>query len=177
MTADLHYIHYITLHYTMLVIFCRQCSHPNCILTWPANHLSTGSLDIVCDSFAIRYLSSTSLQFTMCMENDDSRHYIYITLHYIGHGGHILSTGSLDKEYEEKWGAKSGGRGGIYQTMGEKKNSSPQEIFGPRNIFLFNYLFVCFSPPAPRHFLLNPPHFFLTPATYFVDSSLPDTRY
>ena len=123
----------VTLHYT--IIFCRQPSHPNCILTWPANHLSTGSLDIVCDSFAIRYLSSTSLQFTMCMENDDSRHYIYITLHYIGHGGHILSTGSLDKEYEEKWGAKSGGRGGIYQTMGEKKNSSPQEIFGPRNIF------------------------------------------
>ena len=33
--------------------------------------------------------------------------------------------------------------------MGEKKNSSPQEIFGPRNIFLFNYLFVCFSPPTP----------------------------
>ena len=33
--------------------------------------------------------------------------------------------------------------------MGEKKNSSPQENFGPRNIFLFNYLFVCFSPPTP----------------------------
>ena len=72
----LHYItlHYITLHYTMLVIFCRQSSHPNCILTWPANHLSTGSLDIVCDSFAIHNMHGTWWQRT---------YITYITLHYI----------------------------------------------------------------------------------------------